>query len=244
MAMVRFHALLVEGETASLGFEQTLREEGCAVRRASTRAHALEGIAEVDIVIVSSPAMSDDDVMEIVTKAERAAVLVVSQSSELAVRAARVGAAVSVGQAPELVSAQIRQLLSVVELRQRVARNSTVVPAGTVPSSSVLARRLAPLPKEATPDALCALIEAAEGLVPMDKFQRAYVDYALRRFGGNKVHTAAALGIDRRTIQRWARARLEQRTTTLANTTGPQALVSAAPIPPNVASNVAPVSVP
>ena len=44
-----------------------------------------------------------------------------------------------------------------------------------------------------------------------DKFQRVYVDYALRRFGGNKVHTAAALGIDRRTIQRWARARAEQR---------------------------------
>ena len=50
---------------------------------------------------------------------------------------------------------------------------------------------------------------AAEGLVPMHKFQRVYVDYALRRFGGNKVHTAAALGIDRRTIQRWARARAD-----------------------------------
>jgi DNA-binding NtrC family response regulator len=44
----------------------------------------------------------------------------------------------------------------------------------------------------------------------MHRFQRAYVDYALRRFGGNKVHTAAALGIDRRTIQRWARARADQ----------------------------------
>ena len=43
----------------------------------------------------------------------------------------------------------------------------------------------------------------------MHKFQRVYVDYALRRFGGNKVHTAAALGIDRRTIQRWARARAD-----------------------------------
>ena len=48
----------------------------------------------------------------------------------------------------------------------------------------------------------------------MHRFQRVYVDYALRRFGGNKVHTAAALGIDRRTIQRWARARAEQPSTT------------------------------
>ena len=79
------------------------------------------------------------------------------------------------------------------------------------PTSGVVQRRSAPLPKEATPDALEALVEAAEGLVPMHKFQRVYVDYALRRFGGNKVHTAAALGIDRRTIQRWARARAEQR---------------------------------
>jgi len=59
-------------------------------------------------------------------------------------------------------------------------------------------------------EALDALLESAEGLVPMHKFQRVYVDYALRRFGGNKVHTAAALGIDRRTIQRWARARSDQ----------------------------------
>ena len=63
-------------------------------------------------------------------------------------------------------------------------------------------RRSTPLPKEAAPEALDALIGAAEGLVPMHRFQRVYVDYALRRFGGNKVHTAAALGIDRRTIQR------------------------------------------
>jgi transcriptional regulator with PAS, ATPase and Fis domain len=79
----------------------------------------------------------------------------------------------------------------------------------TAPSSGVVQRRSTPLPKEATPDAMEALIEAAEGLVPMHRFQRVYVDYALRRFGGNKVHTAAALGIDRRTIQRWARARAE-----------------------------------
>src|SRR5262249_55547402 len=86
------------------------------------------------------------------------------------------------------------------------------------PTSGVVQRRSAPLPKEATPDALDALVEAAEGLVPMHKFQRVYVDYALRRFGGNKVHTAAALGIDRRTIQRWARARAEQRPIANTNT--------------------------
>src|SRR4029079_5513932 len=101
----------------------------------------------------------------------------------------------------------------VVELKRRVARHSSM-PVGslsTSPTSGVAPPRSAPLPTEGTPDARDALRESAEGLVPMHKFQRVYVDYALRRFGGNKVHTAAALGIDRRTIQRWARARAEQR---------------------------------
>jgi hypothetical protein len=122
------------------------------------------------------------------------------------------GAAVVVGGAIELLNAQAKQLLSVIDLKRKIARQSAPVGGlSTSPTSGVVQRRSAPLPKEATPDALDALVEAAEGLVPMHKFQRVYVDYALRRFGGNKVHTAAALGIDRRTIQRWARARAEQR---------------------------------
>jgi len=131
-----------------------------------------------------------------------------------------------VGGAIELASAQIKQLLSVVDLKRKVARHSMPVSSLSSPTSGVVQRRSAPLPKEATPDALDALVEAAEGLVPMHKFQRVYVDYALRRFGGNKVHTAAALGIDRRTIQRWARARAEQRPQTTPTTTNSSSTTS------------------
>lgn len=213
----RFSALLVEGDKP-LGLENTLREEGCSVRRATSRAAALDALNGTDIVVIAASSLSDDDVLDLVGKSNGAAVLVVAGSNDLAVKAARLGAAVSVGSAVELVGAQIRQLLSVVELKRKVARHSMSVGLSS-PTSGVVQRRSAPLPKEATPDALEALVEAAEGLVPMHKFQRVYVDYALRRFGGNKVHTAAALGIDRRTIQRWARARAEQRPQTPAQPT-------------------------
>ncbi len=206
----RFSALLVEGDKP-LGLEGYLREEGCSVRRATSRAAALDALPGTDIIVIAAPSLSDDDVLDLVGKANGASVLVVAGSTDLAVKAARHGAAVVVGNAIELASAQIKQLLSVVDLKRKVARQSMPMSSMSSPTSGVVQRRSAPLPKEATPDALEALVEAAEGLVPMHKFQRVYVDYALRRFGGNKVHTAAALGIDRRTIQRWARARAEQR---------------------------------
>lgn len=207
----RFSALLVEGDKP-LGLENILREEGCSVRRATSRAAALDALLGTDIIVIAAPSISDDDVLDLVGKANGASVLVVANGTDLAVRAARLGAAVAMGGAIELAGAQIKQLLSVVDLKRKVARHSMPVPlSSSSPTSGVVQRRSAPLPKEATPDALDALVEAAEGLVPMHKFQRVYVDYALRRFGGNKVHTAAALGIDRRTIQRWARARAEQR---------------------------------
>lgn len=207
----RFSALLVEGDKP-LGLESSLREEGCSVRRATSRAAALDALPGSDILVIAAPSLSDEDVLDIVGKADGASVLVVAGSTDLAVRAARLGASVVVGNAIELANAQISQLLSVVELKRKVSRQSMPAPSlSTSPTSGIVQRRSAPLPKEATPDALDALIEAAEGLVPMHKFQRVYVDYALRRFGGNKVHTAAALGIDRRTIQRWARARADQR---------------------------------
>jgi hypothetical protein len=207
----RFSALLLEGDKP-LGLENCLREEGCSIRRATTRAAALEAIPGTDLIVIAAPSLSDDDVLDVVGKANGASVLVVAGSTDLAVRAARLGAAVVVGNAIELASAQIKQLLSVIDLKRKVARHgsSSLGSLSASPTSGVVQRRSAPLPKEATPDALDALVEAAEGLVPMHKFQRVYVDYALRRFGGNKVHTAAALGIDRRTIQRWARARAEQ----------------------------------
>ena len=44
---------------------------------------------------------------------------------------------------------------------------------------------------------------AAERMMSMEELQIGYVRHVLERFGGNKVHAAAALGINRRTIQRW-----------------------------------------
>jgi DNA-binding NtrC family response regulator len=205
----RFSALLVEGDKG-LGLETTLREQGCSVRRVSTRDAAQEALETADVVVISAAGFADDEVLELVGRAALAAsILVATDSTDLAVKAARLGASTVLGGSVELASAQIGQLLAVVDLKRRVARQSSPSSAAS-PNSGVVQRRSTPLPKEATPEALDALIEAAEGLVPMHRFQRVYVDYALRRFGGNKVHTAAALGIDRRTIQRWARARADQ----------------------------------
>ena len=205
----RFNALLVEGDKG-LGLENTLREQGCSVRRATTRSAAQEGLETSDVVVISAAGFEEEEVLELVGRAALgASILVQTESTDLAVKAARLGASTVLGASIELATAQIGQLLAVVDLKRRVARTAGAT-SPTSPSSGVVQRRSTPLPKEATPEALDALIEAAEGLVPMHRFQRVYVDYALRRFGGNKVHTAAALGIDRRTIQRWARARADQ----------------------------------
>jgi DNA-binding NtrC family response regulator len=209
----RFSALLVEGDKG-LGLESTLREQGCQVRRVSTRGAAQEALENADVVVISAAGFADDEILELVGRAALgASILVATDNTDLAVKAARLGASTVLGTSVDLASAQISQLLAVVDLKRRVARHAGPSSMSS-PSSGVVQRRSTPLPKEATPEALDALIEAAEGLVPMHRFQRVYVDYALRRFGGNKVHTAAALGIDRRTIQRWARARAEQPTTT------------------------------
>jgi len=201
----RFSALLVESDNKG-GLESSLREQGCSVRRATTRAAAQEALEGTDIIVISSAGFSDDDVIDLIAKAQGRSVLVVAESTDLAVKAAKQGAIVA--GSFELASAQLGQVLAIVDLKRK-ARGPVSM---TSPTSGVVQRRSTPLPKEATPDALDALIEAAECLVPMHRFQRVYVDYALRRFGGNKVHTAAALGIDRRTIQRWARARAESST--------------------------------
>lgn len=206
----RFNALLVEGDKG-LGLESTLREQGCSVRRVqhpNDRA-ASESLDNVDAIIISASGFGDDEIVGLVGRAvAHANVLVATDSTALAVKVARLGATTVASSSIDLAAAQIGQFLSVIDLKRRYARQS----ASPSPTSGVVQRRSTPLPKEATPEALEALIEAAEGLVPMHRFQRVYVDYALRRFGGNKVHTAAALGIDRRTIQRWARARAEQTT--------------------------------
>jgi DNA-binding NtrC family response regulator len=203
----RFSALLIESDNKG-GLESALREQGCSVRRATTNAAAQDALEGTDVIVISSQGFSDDDVIDLIGKAQGRQVLVVAESTDLAVKAAKQGAIVA--GSFELASAQLGQLLSIVDLKRKVRTAGPV--SMTSPTSGVVQRRSTPLPKEATPDALEALIEAAECLVPMHRFQRVYVDYALRRFGGNKVHTAAALGIDRRTIQRWARARAESST--------------------------------
>ena len=205
----RFSALLVDGDKG-VGLESTLREQGCSVRRVTSRAAAQEAIDTVDVVVISAGSFGNEEILDFAGRAtSHAVVLVVTDNVELAVKAAKIGASTVTSGSIELAAAQITQLLAVVELKRKVSRTNSSMSV-TAPSSGVVQRRSTPLPKEATPDAMEALIEAAEGLVPMHRFQRVYVDYALRRFGGNKVHTAAALGIDRRTIQRWARARAEQ----------------------------------
>lgn len=215
----RFSALLVESDKG-LGLESSLREQGCAVRRVTSRAAAQESVEGVDVVVISANGFSEDDVLDLVGRGALAGTVVVAtDDTALAVKAAKLGASTISGGALELASAQIGQVLSVVDLRKKVARQSHAPISMASPTSGVVSRRSTPLPKEATPDALEALIEAAEALVPMHRFQRVYVDYALRRYGGNKVHTAAALGIDRRTIQRWARARAEQQQPAPAATT-------------------------
>ncbi len=224
----RFNALLVEVEgDKSLDLEPMLHHQGCHVRKALIPAQqpiqaSLEGI---DLLVLSGLAESD-----VVAWAEQAIgtsrVLVVTPSVETAIQAARLGAATVVGTSIELAAAQIGQLIDRIESKRHAAGHdnlggrsaSSVVPGA--PTSGTVQRRSTPLPRDAAPEAFDALLESAEALLPMHKFQRVYVDYALRRFGGNKVHTAAALGIDRRTIQRWARARFEPATTASARELG------------------------
>jgi DNA-binding NtrC family response regulator len=56
------------------------------------------------------------------------------------------------------------------------------------------------LARTAAPDPIAI---AAERQMTLEELERAYVLHVLQRFGGNKVRAAAALGISRRTIQRW-----------------------------------------
>jgi DNA-binding NtrC family response regulator len=216
----RFHALLVEADKGSR-LESSLVEQGCSVERVATRSAADEALDGVDVVVISAVGFADDDVLDLIGRANlEATVLLSTTNTNLAVKAARLGASTVLGGSPELLSAQIAQLLALVDLKRRVAQSSAPLSTNGASSSlGVVPRRSSPAPKDATPEALQALIAAAEGLIPMHRFQRVYVDYALRRFGGNKVHTAAALGIDRRTIQRWARARADQAPTTASDIT-------------------------
>jgi DNA-binding NtrC family response regulator len=54
------------------------------------------------------------------------------------------------------------------------------------------------------PKATDIFASAAERMMTLEDVERAYVEHVLERCGGNKVRAASALGISRRTIQRWA----------------------------------------
>lgn len=195
--LARFHALLVECDSS---IEDYLRQHDCSVARAAAQDLNQDLIDGVDLMVIGDQALTNEATFELVKRVvPNTSTLVITAREELAVHVVRLGASVVMGQALELVTAQLGHLLELVDLKRRVARSLP-------PPSGVVQRRSTPLPKQAVVDALDGLVEAAEDLLPMHVFQRVYVDYALRRFCGNKVHTAAALGIDRRTIQRWARA--------------------------------------
>ncbi len=61
------------------------------------------------------------------------------------------------------------------------------------------------LPTDETGRALEALNEAIANKVPLERMSRLYAEYMLQVHGNNKLRTADALGIDRRTVQRWAK---------------------------------------
>ena len=122
----RFNALLVEGDKG-LGLESALREQDCSVQRVSTRAAAEEGLEIADVVVISAADLSNEEVVDLVRRAVLStSILVHTEDTELAVKAAKLGASIALGGSVELVSAQIGQLLAVADLKRRAARPSSM----------------------------------------------------------------------------------------------------------------------
>jgi DNA-binding NtrC family response regulator len=112
---------LVESDKG-VGLESTLREQGCSVRRATSRAAAQEALETSDIVVISAVTFSAEEVVDLAGRAtSHAVVLVVTDNVELAVKAAKIGANTVTSGSVELAAAQITQLLAVVKLKRRVA---------------------------------------------------------------------------------------------------------------------------
>ncbi|MDI1479826.1 sigma-54 dependent transcriptional regulator [Polyangium sp. y55x31] len=84
----------------------------------------------------------------------------------------------------------VRELENAVERAVALAQDEWISPDDLPPT----------VQKPSTPDLFAS---AAERMMTLEEVERAYVKHVLERFGGNKVRAAAALGINRRTIQRW-----------------------------------------
>ncbi|MRG92316.1 response regulator [Polyangium spumosum] len=84
----------------------------------------------------------------------------------------------------------VRELENAVERAVALAQAEWISPDDLPPT----------VQKPSTPDLFAS---AAERMMTLEEVDRAYVKHVLERFGGNKVRAAAALGINRRTIQRW-----------------------------------------
>jgi DNA-binding NtrC family response regulator len=84
----------------------------------------------------------------------------------------------------------VRELENAVERAVALARDEWISPDDLPPALG-----------EPAPRSLFA--DAAERLLTLEQLQRGYVRHVLERVGGNKKRAAAALGINRRTIQRW-----------------------------------------
>ena len=83
-----------------------------------------------------------------------------------------------------------RELENAIERAVALARDEWLRPEDLPPA----------LAQSAPPDPFA---RAAEQAMTLADVERAYVNHVMRRYGGNKVRAAAALGISRRTIQRW-----------------------------------------
>jgi DNA-binding NtrC family response regulator len=84
----------------------------------------------------------------------------------------------------------VRELENAVERAVALARDEWLSPEDLPPALA-----------ETRPTSLFE--SAAERLLTLETLERGYVQHVLNRFGGNKKRAAEALGINRRTIQRW-----------------------------------------